>query len=536
MIQYARAQAGRAAAVAVGEMEVVLSLVRWFIAPLVFYVLLAVFFLPAYRYAINTDATSYITIAQKYARGDLAGAVNGIWQPLYCWLLAVPIRFGLDPLLSAKCVQIFCGGLTLAASALLSLRMSFDDREREVLLFTLVPVVMQVTFFTMTPDLLFAALALFYFAAVLDTGFPDLKGPAFCGLLGGLAFLAKAYALPFFIAHFTLMNVLQAFKWGSWKRPLLSLLCGLGVFASVVAAWSVPLSLKYGRFTVCEAFSFNASASLAGDWPIAVRFRPPVNPTALSVWEDPAYLPMEKMPHLGIRQIVHRAVDRLLENTRNALGMLKRFSPLCLPAILLALALCFRPGTLREEPAIPALLLSGLLMIGGYLPVNIETRYIWSAQILIVFLAFGLISMFSRAAGISERRQNLILLLACFTFIAGPLARIEYEPRKSWEDIRLASETLAAYGVSGRLASDSQWEKSLYLGFFLKGKYYGEEQPGISDEALRRQLNGLGIDYFFVWRPGPVPRFLRSYPCVVRGLSVSDPEEGPQSLRVFRLR
>ncbi len=503
--------------------------IKRLVPALVLYSCLCGYFIFAYRYSINTDATSYISIAQKYARGEFAGAVNAIWQPLFSWLMAPFIFSGLDPLLSAKLVQILAGMLALVSCGLLALKMPIEAKARQVMVLTLVPVVLRFTFFTLTPDLLFASLVTLYFSVILDPAYPSGRQPLACGVICGLAFLAKAYALPFFLAHFALMNLFHGWRQGETKAVMRSSAAGFAAFFLIVAAWSMPLSFKYHGFTVCKAFEFNAAASLSGDWPISVRFRPPANPTALSAWEDPSTLPMEKMPRLDAPAIARKELKTVFSNLRDSLGMLKRFSPLSIAALMLALYLCCAPGGLRgprSEPGLAGLLFSCLLLVAGYLPVNLEARYIWAGFFLVVVIAFVLVSKLLREApGIPK---DALLLAVSLSFFAGPLFLMKYGPTENQAALERIRARLASNGVTGRIAADSNWEDTLYLAFFLKGSYYGEQDPALSGDEVRAQLEKYGIEYFFVWREGPPPSFLKGLPELSGGV---DPR-----LRVYRLR
>jgi hypothetical protein len=51
------------------------------------YLLGALALLPGFRHEINPDGISYISIARRYLAGDLRGAVNGYWGPLFSWAL-----------------------------------------------------------------------------------------------------------------------------------------------------------------------------------------------------------------------------------------------------------------------------------------------------------------------------------------------------------------------------------------------------------------------------------------------------------------
>jgi hypothetical protein len=58
-----------------------------------------------------------------------------------------------------------------------------------------------------TPDLLVAVILTIYIGVVIGKDYPrSLWQGAACGLLGALAYLAKAYAFPFFVAHFVAVS------------------------------------------------------------------------------------------------------------------------------------------------------------------------------------------------------------------------------------------------------------------------------------------------------------------------------------------
>lgn len=492
------------------------------------YIALAAYFLREFRFAVNTDATSYISIAQKYCNGEFLAAVNAIWQPLFSWMIAPFICFGVEPLLSAKLVQIIGGMVILAACRSLSLRFAMRKVEHDILMITLVPVALQFTFFTLTPDLLLAGIMLLYFSVILDPGYPSGRfQPAVCGLLGGLAFLSKAYALPFFIVHFSAMSIFYGRQSNNWKESVRRMTAGFAVFFLIIAAWSAALSLKYGRFTVNAAFGFNVSASLSGDWPIPVQFRRPVNPSAVSVWEDPSMISFEK-PRLDMKTFFKKEAKKVWNNFLDALGIINRFSPLAFVALIFALAASLMPGSMREKPSLVTLLASAAILVAGYLPVNLETRYIWASLILLVIISFILLSRLFRLTQLPVSQQHVLLLLVCASFIAGPLLRMDNGKAKPGALLHQKSEILSSLGVKGRIASDSNWEDSLYLVFFLKAQYYGVQEPGLAYDELRAQLEALGIQYYFWWREGPVPDFLNNVPEVVQGRF--------KGLRVYRLQ
>ena len=46
------------------------------------YLILGIILIPYYRFQLNPDGVSYISIAQKYLLGDLIHAINGYWLSL----------------------------------------------------------------------------------------------------------------------------------------------------------------------------------------------------------------------------------------------------------------------------------------------------------------------------------------------------------------------------------------------------------------------------------------------------------------------
>ncbi len=49
-----------------------------------------------HRYAVSSDGVSYLDVADAYFRGDWKQAINGVWSPLYSWILATAM-FAVKP-------------------------------------------------------------------------------------------------------------------------------------------------------------------------------------------------------------------------------------------------------------------------------------------------------------------------------------------------------------------------------------------------------------------------------------------------------
>ena len=111
----------------------------------------------------------------------------------------------------------------------------------------------------MTPDISAGGLRDIVPVAHFDGSIFSRPRSAFaCGLVAGLAFLAKSYALPFVLAHYAVSSVLRRLS-GKMERGPRALviacwLAGLSVFA---APWIAALTWKYGQLTVSTTAGIN---------------------------------------------------------------------------------------------------------------------------------------------------------------------------------------------------------------------------------------------------------------------------------------
>ena len=159
---------------------------------------------------LTSDGECYLRMARYYANGDLRHAVFGHWSPLGAWMTVPPVAAGMVPRCAFRVMIGLWGALAVvgawrlagrlgmrpwlrtgaaACAALMAAQFSVDHRV----------------------DLLLAALLLFYLDAAMDERLLRSRRWAFLvGALGGLAYLAKLYALPFFAAHFTFTILARA--------------------------------------------------------------------------------------------------------------------------------------------------------------------------------------------------------------------------------------------------------------------------------------------------------------------------------------
>ena len=95
--------------------------------------------------------------------------------------------------------------------------------------------------------------------------------------------------------------------------------------------------------------------------------------------------------------------------------------------------------------------------------------------------------------------KKILLILLVFSFIIAPLNSLITEYNAE-ENIYQLGETLKTnYNVHGNIASTDQWELTIYLVYYIEGKYYGQTKENTNYNDLKKELKDNNIDYYIVW-------------------------------------
>ncbi|HEY6120008.1 MAG TPA: hypothetical protein VIV66_08625 [Pyrinomonadaceae bacterium] len=64
----------------------------------------------------------------------------------------------------------------------------------------------------------------------------------------------------------------------------------------------------------------------------------------------------------------------------------------------------------------------------------------------------------------------------------------------------MISRLLENDGLNGaKIASNTNYEGSVIIAYYLKSKYYGTPKPRMPEDDLVEELKRNGINYYFVW-------------------------------------
>jgi dolichyl-phosphate-mannose-protein mannosyltransferase len=206
---------------------------------------------------VDVDGMGYLGIARHLRQDEFHAAINAFRSPLISWLLAVASFGSADYLHLGKVINTGAFLLSLALLYVLTGRLWHSRLAASVavLMFAFGRGLSASAVEMITPDFLFAVLALGYFIVLLQCLRKDRWQDWFSlGFVHGFAFLAKAFALPW-LAVCTLVALGVSVK--PWKTKVTRLGLAVLIPVMVAAGWATVLHSKYGVFTTGTQFKVN---------------------------------------------------------------------------------------------------------------------------------------------------------------------------------------------------------------------------------------------------------------------------------------
>lgn len=475
------------------------------------YAWFALHHLPGHRYQINPDGVGYISVARKYLGGHFADAVNAYWSPLYSWLLVPLLALGIEKLLAAKILGLLIGGATLAGLWRLMRVAAVQADVRTIACVAAIPLVVYAVYGVTTSDLLVACALIFYLASLAN---PANSGHwargAWIGVAGGMAYLAKAYALPFVLGHFAIVRSIELIRPAPGERRsrlIMASLSTLAAMALIVGAWSAALTHKYGHFMTGSTGKYNLRIDAPGSPGQVMHWAgllPPSDPHAVSVWDDitphidllPAWDPLATPED---RQYLRTQVIRNYDRT---IAILHRHTAWVYPLLLAAGLIAMSRADLR--PRRPGLILAAAILVYplGYFILHIEERFLTPLILLLLIAGMYAIGRAARKGLLNSWwRRSIAAAALGATFLSHPIDSLERAQGTGVNYVEAARQFDGILPVGARVASDRNWSSLLYLSFYQDWQYYGEPARRQPREQILADLESMGVEYFFSPRP-----------------------------------
>lgn len=455
--------------------------------------------IPLYRFQINPDGVSYISIAQKYASGDFRHAINGYWGPLLSILLVPSVWLSIDSIVAIKALQVLIAvGLMITSYSMLLIH----SKQKYFSLFG--ATVVGITGLEwalaepLTPDLLvcFLGLLLVHILTYASQKKLSNRWLISIGVIGALLYFSKSAGFFLFCGMWGAW-VISDFIWGRKdKRALQASLrpkiISLIVFISLITPFVLAISIKYSHPTLGTSGNYNLA--LVGPHseghPMTNRgLLPPPNPTAPSIWEDISRVPVKTWSPFDSKENFDQLKKNLRTNYQTLWLILSGFGIFLIGSVLYVLY----PERQVSKKKLKFLLSSlAIISIALYLPIFIEVRYIFAALTVLIIGALLFISaQYDKGYKALPIVGILLATIFCYQVPIKNLVNSVYVAKPVFEESRSLKTVIKP---SSHVASDTF--DSIFACYYTKSACYGVINP--DDPNAKRQLQQFSIDHLII--------------------------------------
>jgi len=443
------------------------------------------------RNNLNPDGISYLRLATYYAELKTPLMISGYWGPMLSWIAAVWIKLGV-PVLVAGRVSMALSAVVFAWGARALLRAFPLPAWAQQVGFGLA--VLWSVFWSIeyiSPDLLVCGLMCFGAARMLRGDWvTDRKQNVVSGVIWGLAYLAKAVALPMAFAVGTVI----AWLW-HWREKRNGRQVWMGLAITWIAClavglpWMAVLSVHYGKPT----FSTSAAIAHAVVGPPDVeRYHPYArtihkpDPGRITAWEDPSTMPYKYWSPFESGEYFKHQLRVMRQNAVTVLVLLGGFDVLHTGLIGLAgcvlLAVFHKHAAARSWLLLPCMAVC-LAMV--YLPVYVQIvdqRYFYFCYPVIWAAVCGVL-VWLAATRLELRRVIAWVLggVAFISFIApavlGLMVALTGLPDAASQSASDLAVRLRGKGIVGPVVGSGMvagGRAGLYMAFLLEQPWYGD--------------------------------------------------------------
>lgn len=468
------------------------------------YVILGLYLLQYYRYQINPDGISYISIAKKYLLGDFCNAVNGYWGPMISWLMVPFLSLQIDPLYAAKLQALIIGAVTLIGIKLLLSKFNINRAIRDLMLFSSIPVLLYFALFVISPDIHVVCALVYYFSIIFDLNYPkQLWRGIVCGFIGGMAYLSKTYAFPFFICHFMILNFVHYVKSSNKLGVIKNTVFGFMVFIIVSGVWVSIISYKYKSITIGTAGAGNYRLVLNPENEnTSVGLQIPLNESALSAHEDPSFIVLGAKSWKITNSFynLNHYMKQVIKNVIQTKNILTSFSIFSFTIIFVHIFLDVYTSNkkwLQYNTMFP--LISIILYLFGYTLILMEERYIWIVLILLFLMGGYLVTFLLNSKLLNKKWEAIIVVIFLLSFLPHQVIYLLNNLNVNKDIYSLSGMLRNQYNIRGNIASNNNPELTLALSYYLDSKYFGTPKRSIGDGELLGDLRKYKINYYLSW-------------------------------------
>jgi len=521
-----------------------LLFVSYLFAPLFLIGVVAVAF-PYFRYYIDPDATSYLTLVRCYVNGNYDQAINAFWSPMGCWLTALLVKATGYPLFTAAIiVNTTAAAGTIVLSQVLFFRFRKSSLERICFIIASVFFWSYAVYKQSFTDLWQYLFLLAGLLLLLSPWFArNLLYWIAAGIMGALAYYGKAFSFYFFPLMLLAGLWIRLRHEGSFSLKRWIGITGIAVLVMLacIAPWLYLLHNKYGIWTTSTAGTLNLSWWLTGHPEYRSDIKvllPPPYPGSVFSFEDP-YLIQGHFEHFwDSPRLLIKQMIRIGYNAINWVESCNILSPFYFITWLLVIIFLFgkRKQHIFLQPELKTLAVIFLLYpLAFWLMTFDNGRYLWVTLPLSMVLGLSMAEKTPVYTGKWSRR--LFIPVFFMSYLAGIIPDMRTMFRTGEEEYKIA-KILTAKGIKGSFVTNQAIEGTmghyiLRIAYFSECPLYCYGENKWTEEDIMKDAKRYGVKYFFYFHNAASGNY---QPKDTRGAPLHEMTEGKiAGLKIFEL-
>lgn len=483
---------------------------------------LALIFIDPYKYQLNPDGISYVSIAKYYLNGNFDIAINGYWSPLYSFLLVPLLLLKIPELLATKILGVILAWLVVMGIRKLLLVLNVNKNVNFVVCLATIPLILFYGFYLIVPDLLVVLILILYLKSLLEFfASPTVKLAKWIGIWGGLGYLAKSYFLPFFLLNLVIISIFFYIKFRKEfkiKQMLLFLFSILLPVILICVPWIILISIKYQTFTISTSGAYNWA--LIGPETRGVHYLQSTNLVVPqdsrfpNAWVDPSYFKLPQWSAFQNSETITYYIGKIFTNIKLLFKYLRDFS-MFFPFLGLLIFMFWdksnkkklKKKIINDSNSISSIsttviLITAIVFPSGYFLVLIEERYVW---FLLILLLIGFVLLFDKYLKSIPKGDSKVWIYVLLIIVMGYFAYSGFTQlnghTKNDDIINFAQVIKKEIDLKDKnianQVNDLNWY--MHLSYFLDAKYLGQyNTDNVSPEAFYKNLEEKNINYYFV--------------------------------------
>ena len=455
---------------------------------------------PFYQYYVDPDATAYFTIVKRYLAEDFTKAINGYWSPWSCWL-TVDFSWlsGWSLMASAVAVNaIGAVGFLFITHSFLSF-FNVKSGLQWLVKLTLVVFLAYAVYGQLFDDLWECFFLLSALRLMLREAFKRKVWLwVVVGLLGSLAYFAKAYAFPFFILNTIVCTYFISDNKTQWLR--ISAACIIVMIAGSMP-WIVALHDKYGEWMTGTAGKLNLSWYTVGHpyWKQGItHLIPPAYGDSPYYWEDP-YLVNGATPNVfSSLAMLKKQLLRIPYNLLKMMESMSQLSAVFMVGWLGMMAVVFSKKVRSYFPdKLQVVAISFMIFPVGYILVNFEARYLWYMLPLSMLMCALLMQKLFDHFGDARWLRPKVIAVFVLAYVYHPVLELKKMYKVGTEDHRIAERMQGLNGSFAAITHPGEQVQGIErIAYFSGNTFYPIANPKLTHEELLAEMKRYGVKYY----------------------------------------